>query len=235
MARQSICISVIAEVVRIECSQQIVVALRRIAVPQRAQLRDRRVVPVDAQVNQRETFALHHHQMRAAHGAMLTAGGEALLPMLAAVAQPDARRDPPGMRAASPEAPARVARMLPIAQTSCAGASLISGLVRAPLRPRCCPPYPAPQAAATAPPAWTRPAHPASAAPNSRTAAMRARVAQAADRCDAASARRRRLPHNGRTRAPTAIEEVATAAPIWPVRGQRPMREKVIVSDVALC
>jgi hypothetical protein len=30
------------------------------------------------------------------------------------------------------------------------------------------------------------------------------------------------------TRAPTAIEDVETAAPIWPVRGQRPMSEKVI-------
>src|SRR5258708_35858242 len=66
-------------IVRVKRAQQVLAALRRIAMPQRAQLGDRRVVPVHAQVHQREACMLHHLQVRAAHRTILAAGSETLL------------------------------------------------------------------------------------------------------------------------------------------------------------
>ena len=64
-------------IVWIQRPHHVFIGLRRVAIPQGAQLGDRFIVPIHAQVDQREAFALHYQQMRAAHWTVLTTGSQA--------------------------------------------------------------------------------------------------------------------------------------------------------------
>lgn len=71
--------------VRVERAQQILAALRCVAAPQCPKLGDRLVVPIHAQIDQREAFTLHDLQICTPHRSALAAGGE---PFLQRVQQP---------------------------------------------------------------------------------------------------------------------------------------------------
>ena len=172
-------------VVGVERAQQVVAALRCIPVPQRTQFRERRVVPVDTQVDQRESFpAPRPADVHCAPG-RARRPRRGLLPARTAAVRRAAPPDRPERHAASRRArvhrpgccrsrnrPARRPRWFPACCVLHCG-------------PRCCPRHPLRRSVANGHAAWTRRVHPLSVAPSSPSAAVRARVAPGADRCDA--------------------------------------------------
>ena len=113
--------------IRVERAQQILAALRCVAVPQRAQFGDRLVMPIDAQIDQREALAFHDQQMRAAHRRRSRRPRRALPPVRAAAVPPVAPSDRPGMRAAWRQARARWRGCCRSRRHPAPAASLISG------------------------------------------------------------------------------------------------------------
>jgi hypothetical protein len=179
------CMSGNRGVIRVECAQKIFGTLWRVAVPQCPQFGDRPVMPIDAQIDQREAFMLHDEQMRTLHRPALAPPRRALPQARAAAVPPVAPSGRTGTRAAWRQArahwpgccrPRRRPERLP--RSSPAGCAPRCRLRHFPLRPER-------RSAASAHAAWMRQAHPRSAAPSNPNAGGRCRVAQAADRCDA--------------------------------------------------